>query len=133
MNQNFLDRKRNRNYNEINPKNFISSSLQIYNYYERILETIKNNKITIICGNTGCGKTTQIPKMLLGLNYNNDSYNHSILITQPRRIACINIANRINEEYKKLYSNKLINYNIDEDIAGYHIKMENNYSTKIKF
>ena len=132
MNQNFLDRKRNRNYNEINPKNFISSSLQIYNYYERILETIKNNKITIICGNTGCGKTTQIPKMLLGLNYNNDSYNHSILITQPRRIACINIANRINEEYKKLYSNKLINYNIDEDIAGYHIKMENNYSTKNK-
>ena len=132
MNNNFLDKKRNRSFNEINPKNFISSSLQIYNYYERILETIENNKITIICGNTGCGKTTQIPKILLGLNYNNDNYNHSILITQPRRIACINIANRINEEYNNLYSNKLINYNIQENIAGYQIKMEKNYTAKNK-
>ena len=134
MNQNniYLDKKRNRKDDEINPKNFISSSLQIYNYYEAILETIENNKITIICGNTGCGKTTQIPKILLGLNYNNDNYNHSILITQPRRIACINIINRINDEYKKLNSKKLINYNINENIAGYQIKMEKNYTSKNK-
>ena len=134
MNQNniYLDKKRNRKDDEINPKNFISSSLQIYNYYEAILETIENNKITIICGNTGCGKTTQIPKILLGLNYNNDNYNHSILITQPRRIACINITNRINDEYKQLNSKKLINYNINENIAGYQIKMEKNYTSKNK-
>jgi len=36
-------------------------NLPIYSKKEEILESIKNFKITLISGDTGCGKTTQVP------------------------------------------------------------------------
>jgi len=60
-----------------------------------IIDSIKNNQVTIITGETGSGKTTQIPKMCLmaacGLR-------GMIGLTQPRRIATVSIAQRIAAE-----------------------------------
>ena len=49
----------------------------------------------IIAGETGSGKTTQIPKMCLELGRGVDGY---IGHTQPRRLAARSVANRIAEE-----------------------------------
>ncbi|MDX1728310.1 MAG: ATP-dependent RNA helicase HrpA, partial [Pseudoalteromonas tetraodonis] len=60
-----------------------------------IKEAIANNQVVIIAGETGSGKTTQIPKMCLELGRGVDGY---IGHTQPRRLAARSVANRIAEE-----------------------------------
>ncbi len=62
---------------------------------DEIITAINNNQVIIICGETGSGKTTQLPKMCLdaGLGI------HAMIgHTQPRRLAARSVANRIAEE-----------------------------------
>ena len=60
-----------------------------------IIDSIKNNQVTIITGETGSGKTTQIPKMCLMASC---GMRGMIGLTQPRRIAAVSIAHRIAAE-----------------------------------
>ncbi|MCK5819263.1 MAG: AAA family ATPase, partial [Psychromonas sp.] len=60
-----------------------------------ILEAIRDNQVVIIAGETGSGKTTQIPKICLELGR---GVSGLIGHTQPRRIAARTVANRIAEE-----------------------------------
>lgn len=60
-----------------------------------IIETIRNNSVVVICGETGSGKTTQLPKMCLEAGC---GVSGKIGCTQPRRIAATSIAERIREE-----------------------------------
>lgn len=71
--------------------------LPVVQHREEIIEAIKKNPVTIICGETGSGKTTQIPKMCLeaGLGING-----MIGHTQPRRIAARSVSDRIASELK---------------------------------
>ena len=62
---------------------------------EEIMRTIEDNQVVIIAGETGSGKTTQIPKMLLDLGRGRVQL---IGHTQPRRIAARSVAERIAEE-----------------------------------
>jgi energy-coupling factor transporter ATP-binding protein EcfA2 len=53
-----------------------------------IVETIGANQITVIAGDTGCGKTTQVPQLVLDdLILRNQGAAANIIITQPRRTA----------------------------------------------
>ena len=73
----------------------IINSLPIYNYIDEIKSMISNNNIILIMGETGSGKTTQIPKII----YNNLNLNNKIIcITQPRRVAAISISMRVADE-----------------------------------
>jgi len=60
-----------------------------------IIESIQKHQVTIITGETGSGKTTQIPKMCLAAGL---GLRGMIGLTQPRRIAAISIAQRIASE-----------------------------------
>ncbi|MFQ3249670.1 MAG: ATP-dependent helicase HrpA [Glaciecola sp.] len=62
---------------------------------EDIKEAIAAHQVVIIAGETGSGKTTQIPKMCLELGRGIDGF---IGHTQPRRLAARSVANRIAEE-----------------------------------
>lgn len=62
---------------------------------EEILKLITENQVIVIAGETGSGKTTQLPKMCLELGR---GVNGLIGHTQPRRIAARSVANRIAEE-----------------------------------
>jgi ATP-dependent helicase HrpA len=64
---------------------------------EEILKAISEHQVVIICGETGSGKTTQLPKMCLELQR---GVNGFIGHTQPRRIAARSVAARISEELK---------------------------------
>ncbi|MGY6275441.1 ATP-dependent RNA helicase HrpA [Methylomonas sp. MgM2] len=62
---------------------------------DEIVELIKNNQVTIVCGETGSGKTTQLPKICLDIGR---GVTGLIGHTQPRRIAARTVADRIAEE-----------------------------------
>ena len=62
---------------------------------EEIIRAIQANQVLIVSGETGCGKSTQLPKMCLQAGRGIDG---QIGCTQPRRIAATTIARRIAEE-----------------------------------
>ena len=62
---------------------------------DEIIEAIRRERVVIISGETGSGKTTQIPKMCLAAGLGRRG---AIALTQPRRIAAISIAMRIAAE-----------------------------------
>ncbi len=70
-------------------------TLPINQRREEIAETIQKNQVTILCGETGSGKTTQLPKICLTIGRGEQ---RKIGHTQPRRIAARAVANRIAEE-----------------------------------
>ena len=71
--------------------------LCILDYKEQILKTIHENRITIIKGFTGCGKSTQIPQYL-AMDCQKQGQPYSIVVTQPRRVAAKMLATRVAAE-----------------------------------
>ncbi|PHS72783.1 MAG: ATP-dependent RNA helicase HrpA [Cycloclasticus sp.] len=62
-----------------------------------IADLIRENQVVILCGETGSGKTTQLPKICLELGR---GFKGQIGHTQPRRLAAITVAQRIADELK---------------------------------
>ena len=60
-----------------------------------IIKTIKKHDVVIIAGETGSGKTTQIPKMCLDAGRGRQA---KIAVTQPRRVAALSLSQRLAEE-----------------------------------
>ncbi|MCK5720371.1 MAG: ATP-dependent RNA helicase HrpA [Thiomargarita sp.] len=91
--ENSLKRKQTRLANLPQPK--FPDDLPISNQREKIAQTIAKHQVVIIAGETGCGKTTQLPKICLTLER---GISGLIGCTQPRRIAARTIAARIASE-----------------------------------
>uniref|UniRef100_A0A0K0DVI4 RNA helicase n=1 Tax=Strongyloides stercoralis TaxID=6248 RepID=A0A0K0DVI4_STRER len=94
------------------------SSLPIFAEEQEIVESINNNKVTIICGETGSGKTTQVPQFLYEAGYT--SKGHLIGITEPRRVAAMSMAARVGAELN------------DSDLSSYQIRFEGNKNIKTR-
>lgn len=62
---------------------------------DEISDAIRDNQVVIVAGETGSGKTTQLPKILMQLGYGAAGF---IGHTQPRRLAARSVAGRIAEE-----------------------------------
>ncbi|XP_071453953.1 probable ATP-dependent RNA helicase spindle-E [Hetaerina americana] len=77
--------------------NNIPAKLPISSYKDKIISMIDTNPVTIIQGFTGCGKTTQVPQYILDSHAQKNIY-CNIIVTQPRRIAAISIAERVARE-----------------------------------
>ncbi|KAG6606962.1 DExH-box ATP-dependent RNA helicase DExH8, partial [Cucurbita argyrosperma subsp. sororia] len=95
---------------------FDFSALPVMSLKERIVEKIRKNRITLIVGETGCGKSSQIPQFLL------DEDMGPILCTQPRRFAVVAIANMVA---------RARNCNVGEEV-GYHIGHSKHSSERSK-
>lgn len=82
-----------------------------------LAESIAQNQVVIVCGETGSGKTTQLPKICLSIGRGVQGV---IAHTQPRRVAARSVANRIAHElktelggvvgYKVRFSDKISDY-----------------------
>ncbi|MGE0085858.1 MAG: ATP-dependent RNA helicase HrpA [Desulfococcaceae bacterium] len=82
-------RKKNR------PRPTYNPDLPIVARKDEIIEAIRKNRVLIIAGETGSGKTTQIPKFCMEAGRGIDG---KIGCTQPRRIAAMTVSARIAEE-----------------------------------
>jgi ATP-dependent RNA helicase TDRD9 len=71
--------------------------LPILSSRDEILLAIDDNPVIIIQGNTGCGKTTQVPQYILDECFRNQT-NCNIIVTQPRKIAAITNSKRVANE-----------------------------------
>ena len=76
--------------------------MPIFHKRGEILKAIGDNQVSIISGDTGCGKSTQLPLFLYEESLSTGSP-FKILCTQPRRLACVNIARRVKEEIGTFY------------------------------
>ena len=74
--------------NEQLNNNKTTSLLPIHQYKDIIINTVAQNQVTVICGETGSGKTTQVPQFLF-------HQFKKIMISQPRRISAITLAERV--------------------------------------
>lgn len=88
---------------------------------QAIMEAIKYNDVSIICGETGSGKTTQLPQFLYEAGYAQEKL---ICVTEPRRVAAMAMSKRVAEEMS-----------LSTRQVSYHIRYEGNVTkeTKIKF
>ncbi|CAB1118542.1 unnamed protein product [Ectocarpus sp. CCAP 1310/34] len=75
--------------------------------------TVKNNQTVVVEGETGSGKTTQIPQFLVEAGYGAIGEG-CVACTQPRRVAAMSIANRVSDEMDVQLG----------DIVGYSIRFE---------
>ncbi|KAK7945549.1 hypothetical protein WMY93_001277 [Mugilogobius chulae] len=66
---------------------------------ERVLSAVQSSRVVVIAGETGCGKTTRIPRFLLEeRTRGGEGANCNILVTQPRRISAVSVAHRVAQE-----------------------------------
>ncbi|XP_057792860.1 DExH-box ATP-dependent RNA helicase DExH6 isoform X2 [Salvia miltiorrhiza] len=89
------------------------SKLPIASFKDDITSTVKSNQVVLVCGETGCGKTTQVPQFLLDHAWSKGQ-TCKIVCTQPRRISATSVAERIASERGESIG----------DSIGYKIRME---------
>ncbi|KAJ2000669.1 ATP-dependent RNA helicase [Coemansia thaxteri] len=70
--------------------------LPIFSARASIIQQVRSHPTVIIVGETGSGKTTQIPQYLLESGFTSNT--RAIAVTQPRRVAATSIAKRVAEE-----------------------------------
>ena len=73
-------------------------SLPVSSRREEIQRALEQHQVVIVCGETGSGKTTQLPKIALAMGRGRANGGGLIGHTQPRRIAASSVAKRIAEE-----------------------------------
>ncbi|WP_313333860.1 ATP-dependent RNA helicase HrpA, partial [Comamonas sp.] len=102
-------------------------SLPVSARRDEIMEAMDRHQVIIVCGETGSGKTTQLPKIALALgrgkinatpNDKGDVRGHLIGHTQPRRIAASSVAKRIAEELQTPLG----------DVVGYKVRFQDRLS-----
>ena len=76
-------------------------NLPIFQYKEKIVEMVSHHQVVVVAGDTGCGKSTQVPQYLLEGGFTN------IACTQPRRIACISLSKRVGYETLNEYGSEV--------------------------
>jgi ATP-dependent RNA helicase DHX37/DHR1 len=75
-------------------------SLPVVGEEQQIMEKIMANDVVVLCGETGSGKTTQVPQFLYeaGFGEPKSKFPGMVAITQPRRVAAISMASRVASE-----------------------------------
>ena len=79
----------------MNTRLTLPPELPISAFTDELLSALKRSQVTIVCGDTGSGKTTQLPKLAAMAHPHAKGL---IGITQPRRLAAIAMARRLAEE-----------------------------------
>jgi ATP-dependent RNA helicase DHX29 len=101
--------------------------LPISEHRERIIQSLVTKQITILCAETGAGKSTQIPAFILE-NELSSGRNCRILVTQPRRISAMSLARRVSEELGEARTD----IGTYRSLVGYAIRLESKTTTSTR-
>lgn len=101
----------------------MNTNLPVYQKREEIVNAVETHDTVIITAETGSGKSTQIPQYLFDAGY-------EVIVTQPRRLACVSLAERVAEEMRDPSWSKW-----KEGLVAYHTAFESTktQNTKILF
>lgn len=74
--------------------------LPVFQHRHRVLEALQRHPVVVVAGETGSGKSTQIPQFLLEdlLTGRTAAQPCNIVVTQPRRISAMSLACRVSQE-----------------------------------
>lgn len=95
------------------------ASLPIYKCRKQIVDLVYKNQTVIIIGETGCGKSTQVPQFLVD---SKEFQGCSIAITQPRRVSACSLAKRVSYERHCQMGREV----------GYNVRFDNMSSSKTR-
>lgn len=112
----FLDFSQRQSFGKLAKLRREQKNLPIFQYRDRIVEMVRSHPVIVVAGDTGCGKSTQVPQYLLSAGFN------YICCTQPRRIACISLAKRVSFESLNQYGSKV----------GFQIRFETTRTTSTR-
>ncbi|KAG7394293.1 hypothetical protein PHYBOEH_005405 [Phytophthora boehmeriae] len=94
--------------------------LPIASFKKQVIETLTHHDVILISGETGCGKSTQVPQFLLEdlLFSEAGGARGQIVCTQPRRLAAISLAERVSEELGESVMGS------GDSLTGFQIRLE---------
>jgi ATP-dependent RNA helicase DHX36 len=103
------------------------NALPIFQSKQELLDIIKHHQVSVVSGETGSGKSTQLPAYILDDMIESGQGSEAYIIcTQPRRIAAISVAERVAAERDEAIG----------DSIGYQIRLNSRYDktkTRILF
>ncbi|KAL9691241.1 hypothetical protein QQ045_011660 [Rhodiola kirilowii] len=105
-------------------------ALPIAEMKNEILQLLNVNNVLVVCGETGSGKTTQVPQFILDDMIEGGCGGEcNIICTQPRRIAAISVAERVADERCEPSPG------MDGSLVGYQVRLDSarNEKTKLLF
>ncbi|XP_036365710.1 3'-5' RNA helicase YTHDC2-like isoform X2 [Octopus sinensis] len=97
----------------------LRETLPIYQHSDEILQALDSHQVVLVTGETGSGKTTQVPQIILNDHHNKGKLCR-IFCAQPRRIAALSIAERVSAERGEKIG----------QIVGYQIRLESKVSPR---
>ncbi|XP_017787147.1 PREDICTED: probable ATP-dependent RNA helicase DHX34 [Nicrophorus vespilloides] len=97
----YQDFQQKMNFAKLKALRNAQKDLPIAHYKEDIIKKVQDNKVILIAGDTGCGKSTQVAQYMMEAGFKR------IACTQPRRIACVALAKRVAYETLATYKNKI--------------------------
>ncbi|XP_059056112.1 probable ATP-dependent RNA helicase DHX34 [Achroia grisella] len=104
----YIDFKNKEKFEKLKKLRQTQRDLPVAAYRNEIVSAVKNERVVIVAGDTGCGKSTQVPQYL------NEAGFQNIACTQPRRIACVSLSKRVAYEMLSQFETKV----------GYQIRFE---------
>ncbi|XP_056592999.1 ATP-dependent RNA helicase DHX29 isoform X2 [Triplophysa dalaica] len=96
--------------------------LPVYQHRQKVLDALRRHRVVVVAGETGSGKSTQIPQFILEdlLAGGGGAQPCNVVVTQPRRISAMSLASRVSQELGSEEGPGSKN-----SLCGYQIRMEN--------
>ncbi|EJD52139.1 P-loop containing nucleoside triphosphate hydrolase protein [Auricularia subglabra TFB-10046 SS5] len=97
------------------------NQLPIAQYRQEIIQTLEQSQVLVLSGETGCGKSTQLPTFILEDHLERGQH-CKIYCTEPRRISAISLAQRVSQELGDAPGA----VGTANSLVGYSIRLESN-------
>ena len=105
----------------------LRKALPIWAFKDELLAAIEKHQVVIVCGETGCGKSTQVPAFILE-NELARGRPCKVYCTEPRRISAISLARRVSEELGEGRND----VGSSRSLVGYAIRLESHVTNQTK-
>ncbi|KIX10435.1 uncharacterized protein Z518_01517 [Rhinocladiella mackenziei CBS 650.93] len=105
----------------------IRQQLPVHQFKDRILDCVADNPVTVICAETGAGKSSGIPVLLLEREFS-AGRDCRILVIQPRRISAVTLARRVSQELGESRND----IGTARSLVGYAIRLESKTSSNTR-